>query len=567
MTKQKRYVVIGGSAAGPKAAARIRRLDQEAEICIVQKDPDLSMASCGYPYYIAGCFDDRNALLCTPTGVIRDPTFFQNAKNIRAYIRTEATHIDRTNQTVTCKDLATGNEFYLAYDKLILATGALPKIPSLPGTDLSGVTALHSMQDVDFLRGIRDAQKVKKAVVIGAGLIGIETCEALQQSGIEVTVVEMLPQILMFLDWQLAKILENHVGSKTSGIITEKTVSAFLGSGGKLEEVLLDDGAKLPCQLAVAATGVRPNSILAKQAGLKIGEYGGIWVDKYLQTSDPNIYAAGDCVVIPNLVTGYPVHAPYGDLANLQGRVAGENAATCNQSVFPGTLQTGICKVFDFSAGSTGATEKSARLSGAKEDVVSVVIAGPDKPFFMNGKLLLTKLIANRRNGKILGMQCIGPGDVSKQVSQAALSIRGGMTVTDLATADLPYAPSYALPIDNFIVAAHVLQNKIEGRFTGISAIDVKQKIDQGEKPFLLDTRGPDEYEIMRLGIGETLIPLGALRSRINELPKEKDREIICFCKISLRGYEAALYLQSQGYKNVKVMEGGLMAWPYKREK
>ena len=560
-----RIVVIGGSAAGPKAAAKARRMDQRAEITIIQKSPDLSMASCGYPYYVGGLFDDRNQLLCTPTGVIRDPKFFLNAKGITAITDTEAVAIDRSRKMVMARHVKTGEESEYPYDKLVLATGATALMPPVPGIGLEGITTLQSMRDADLLRKVRDDGVIKKAVVVGAGLIGVETCEALHLAGIEITVVEMLPQILMFLDWEMAKLVENHMHAKGAHVITENPVAEFLGVDGKLTGVKLKNGTELSCELAVVATGVRPNVKLAAAADLEIGERGGIAVNEELQTSDPDIYAAGDCIEIPNLLTGKMVHAPYGDLANLQGRVVGQNVTTDRQVKFPGTLQTGICKVFDYSAGATGLSERSALAAGF--DAVSAVYAAPDKPGFMGAKLLVMKMVADKSTGKLLGLQCVGPGDVSKRIAAAAMALHGKLTVIDLTVADLPYAPPFSPAIDNLIACAHVLENKMDGRMTGISTRKVKTKVDAREDVFILDTRGPDEYEQMRLGIGEVLIPLGALRKRLGELPADRDQEIICFCKISLRGYEAASLLEANGWTNVKVMEGGIMAWPFKREK
>ncbi len=563
---RKRIIVIGGSASGPKAAAKARRIDNDAEVVILQKDADLSMASCGYPYYVGGCFDDRNMLLSTPTGVVRSPLFYLNAKDIDAKVNTVVNAIDTKNRTVTFENTTTRETGNLAYDKLIIATGSVPRIPPVPGTDLDGITTLQSMKDADFLRKVSDEGKIKKAVVIGGGLIGIETCEALQLAGIEITVIELLPQLLTFLDMELAKLVENHVKSKGANVITDNGIAAFLGEKGKLTAVKLQNGTELPCELAVVAIGVRPNVKLAKDAGLKIGELGGIDVNEYMQTSDPDIYAVGDCVETINRITGKKVLAPYGDLANLQGRVAGENAASTNCVTFPGTIQTGICKVFDYAAGSTGLSETAAKRLGLS-DIVTVINASPDKPGFMAGKLLITKLIADSRTGRVLGAQCIGPGNVSKQIAQWAMAIQGKLTIEDLINADLPYAPPFSLAIDHFIATAHIMQNKMKGRLKGVSCRDVYEKLKAGEKPFIIDTRGPEEFEEMRLGIGETLIPLGALRKRLRELPEDKNREIICYCKISLRGYEAALALEGNGWKNVKVMEGGIMAWPYPREK
>jgi NADPH-dependent 2,4-dienoyl-CoA reductase/sulfur reductase-like enzyme/rhodanese-related sulfurtransferase len=462
--------------------------------------------------------------------------------------------------------LATGAAETLPYDALILATGAKAKMPPVPGADLDGVTTLQSMRDADYLRKIRDEKKVKKAVVVGGGLIGIETCEALQLAGIQITVVELLPQLLTFLDWELAKLVENHVKSKGANVITDNGLAEFLGKDGKLTGIKLQNGTELECDLAVVAIGVTPNTGLARAAGLTIGATGGILVNAYMETSQPGIYAVGDCVETTSLVTGKKVLAPYGDLANLEGRVAGENAVRGNCATFPGTIHTGICKVFDYAAGSTGLSERVARQQGFS-DIETVINASPDKPGFMNGKLLVSKLVVERQTGRILGAQCLGPGDVGRQIAQWALAIKGKLTVDDMVNVDLPYAPPFSLAIDHGIATAHLMQNKLRGLMQGVSCREVKEMLDKGDRPLLLDLRGPDEYEQMRLGIGETLIPLGALRKRLGELPADKNARIICFCKISLRGYEAACALQQLGWKNVQVMEGGIMAWPFKREK
>jgi NADPH-dependent 2,4-dienoyl-CoA reductase/sulfur reductase-like enzyme/rhodanese-related sulfurtransferase len=560
-----KIVVIGGSAAGAKAAAKARRLDEFADITIVQKAPDLSMASCGYPYYVGGVFDDRNALLCTPAGVVRNPVFFQKAKKITALVETEVTAINRAEKKVICRNCNSGEVQALAYDKLVIATGARANMPPIPGIELAGVTTLLSMADTDYLRGIRDAGTVKQAVVIGGGLIGVEACEALQSSGIQVTVVEAVDQVLTFLDWDLAKVVENHMRAKGAQVLTGIGVKEFVGENGKLTGVKLADGTVLDCGLAVMAIGVRPNSELAREAGMAIGTFGGITVNGYMQTSDPDIYAAGDCVEIKSRITGQPAYAPMGDLANLEGRVVGENLIRGNTVTFPGTVHTGICKVFDFAAGSTGLSEKAAQRIGL-EGYTTVVNASPDKPGFMGAKILISKLLVDKEQ-RILGYQCVGLGDVSRQIAAAAMALQGGLKLADVVNADMPYAPPFSPAIDHFITASHIMENKLKGRMTGISVREVWDKLQAGDKPFMLDGRNPNEYEEMHLGIGETLIPLGALRSRLADLPADKNAEIICFCKISLRGYEAECILRAHGYTNVKVMEGGIMAWPYPRKK
>lgn len=561
----KKIVVVGGSAAGAKAAAKARRLDEFADITIIQKAPDLSMASCGYTYYVGGVFDDRNALLCTPAGVVRDPVFFQKAKKITALVETEVKAINREKKTVTCRNVKSGEEQTIAYDKLVIATGARANMPPIPSIGLKGISTLMSMADSDYLRAIRDKGEVKKAVVIGGGLIGVEICEALQESGIQVTVVEAADQVLTFLDWDLAKLVENHMKAKGAQILTGTGVAEFVGEGGQLTGVKLSDGTLIDCSLAVMGIGVRPNSELAREAGLGIGKFGGITVNEHMQTTDPDIYAAGDCVEIPSRITGDATLAPMGDLANLEGRVIGENLINGNVATFPGTFHTGICKVFDFAAGSTGLSEKAARRVGL-EGYTTVVNANPDKPGFMGAKILISKLLVDK-DQRILGYQCVGAGDVSRQIATAAMAIQGKLNVSDVINANLPYAPPFSPAIDHFITACHIMENKLKGRMTGISTVEVKRKLDAGEKPFLLDGRNPNEFEEMELGIGENLIPLGALRSRLADLPADKNAEIICFCKISLRGYETECVLRANGFTNVKVMEGGIMAWPYPRKK
>lgn len=561
--QKKKIVVIGGSAAGAKAAAKARRLDQNAEITIIQKDPDLSMASCGYPYYVGGTFENRNALLCTPTGVVRDPAFFAKTKDIKALVETECLAIQPEAKGVVCKDLKTSEEFSLNYDKLVIATGARAKRIPVAGCDLAGVTHLLSMEDTDYLREACTTKKVKKAVIIGGGLIGIEACEALVACGVEVTLVEMADQVLTFLDKQLAMLVGNHLQAKSVDLRTGVGLESFVGEDGKLTGVKLATGEVIACQLAVMAIGVEPNSEIAETAGLALGNFRGISVDTYMQTSHADIYAAGDCVEIPHLLTGKNMHVPMGDLANLQGRVLGENIVCGNSVTFPGTIGTAICKAFDFAAGVTGLTETAAQ--GENIDYETVIHASPDKPGFMGAKLLVSKILVDKKTEKILGYQCVGAGDVSRQISTAAMAIQGGLTVEDVVCADLPYAPPFSLAIDHFIAAAHVVQNKIKGRLKTISAEDVHRRVEAGDAPFFIDGRGPDEHEVLRLGIGEEYVPVGKLRSVLGDLSKDKDTEIVCFCKISLRGYELALILEANGYTNVKVMDGGIMAWPYKR--
>jgi NADPH-dependent 2,4-dienoyl-CoA reductase/sulfur reductase-like enzyme/rhodanese-related sulfurtransferase len=557
-----RVVIVGGSAAGAKAASKIRRLDQRAQITIVQKSRYLSMASCGFPYYVGGVFDDRNMLISTPTGVQRDPSFFSKVKDIEALVATEATAIDRQARQVKTRHLDSGEERSLGYDKLVLAMGSAPVFPALPGADLEGVTTLQSLEDADFLKQRVVGKKSRRAVIVGGGLIGIETCEALRLAGIEITIVDMQDQILPFLDWELAKLVERHLVGQGVALRLGAAVSEFLGEGGRVSGVKIREGETLPCDLVVVAIGVRPSAGLARDAGLALGARGGVRVNRFMQTSDPDIYAAGDCVEVTNLVTHARQHWPMGDAANLQGRVLAQNVVFGNTEEYEGFVGTGICKVFDYSAGSTGLSEKMARAEGYA-NIITAIHAAPDKPGFMGAHPLVIKMVADKTSGRFLGMQAVGTGDVSKRVAMAALALQGRLTIADMVNLDLPYAPPFSPAIDNFIQAVHVIENKWRGMMDGISCSEVKRRIDAGSDVFLLDVRAPEEHRAERLGAGETVIPLGQLRSRTDALPADKGREIVTFCKISLRGYEAACFLVSLGYRNVKVMEGGLMAWPF----
>ena len=552
----KKIVVIGGSAAGPKAASKARRLDQNAEITMIQKGQFLSMASCGYPYYVGGVFDKQSQM-------VKEPASFQNIKNINALVKTEVVTINRKDKVVLAKNMVTEEETQYPYDKLMIATGSVPVIPPILGVDLDGVTTLQSVEDAKFLKERVNSKNVQHAVVVGGGLIGIETTEALQLAGIKVTVVERLPQILTFMDWEMAKLVENHIKEKGSEVLTNTAAQEIVGEEGKVKAVKLDTGEELPCELVVLSVGVKPNSKLAASAGLEIGEIGGVRVNKYLQTSDPNIYAAGDCIEPLNMINGEYTWLPMGDAANLQARVAAQNMVKDHPDVqYKGVVMTAICQAFDFTVANTGFSENYAKRKGYP-NLLTTMQVGPDKPGFMGADYITIKMVADAKTGKFLGMQAVGQGDVAKRIAIGAMALHAGMHIEDLVSLDLPYAPPYSPAIDNFITAAHVLENKFLGRMDGISATAVMEKINKKDDLLLLDVRNMTEYEETRLGLGEMLIPLPTLRKSLDNLPQEKNKEIIVYCKVSLRGYEAATFLMSQGYKNIKVLEGGMMAWPF----
>jgi len=572
MAMGKRIVIIGGVAGGPKVAAKLRRLDRDAEIVIIERGKFLSYAGCGLPYYVSGEVKEYRELMETPVGILRDPEFFEKSKGIKVYNRTEAIRIDRERKIVEARRIDTGEMLSFPYDYLVLATGAKPSFPPIKAVDLEHPDAAISARDLGHvytLHGIEDAEAIRwtikeklarKAVIIGGGLIGMEMTESLVKSGLEVTVIEVLPEILPILDEDMGILVRRYCQSQGVTVKVGERVEVLEGQGGVVKRVITDKGA-YEADLVIVATGFRPNTDLAQRAGLAIGETGGIKVDCFMRTSDPWIYAVGDCVEIENLVCGKAAYMPMGSLANKEGRVAAINIAGGNE-VFRGALNSVIFKLFEYTIARTGLTVRQAQELGY--DPEYALVPAPDRAhYFPGAKQVITKLVADRRSGKLLGAQIVGRGEVTKSIYAIATALYYGGVVEDLSSLDLPYAPPYASAIDNICVAANVLRNKLEGRMVGISPHEVERKRKRGDDFILLDVRTPKEYEKVRIP-GSTLIPLGMLPQRLGELPK--DKEIVTFCAVSLRGYEASLILRHAGFRDVKVMDGGIACWPYELE-
>ena len=451
-----------------------------------------------------------------------------------------------------------GGDFWLDYDNLVLATGARPVVPPLPKVNLENITTLHSVPDAERIKALLAGAKGRDVVMVGGGLIGVETVEALVQCGCRVTVVEMLPQVLRMLDWEMAHLVERHMESHGVKVMTNTQVIAF--EGEERVSVVLTSHGRVPADLVVLGIGVKPNVDLARSAGLQIGPTGAIQVDPGMRTSDPAIYAAGDCAESTDLVTGKPCYVPMGSTANKQGRVAAINVCG-GQDQFPGVFGSTVCRVFDFCVARTGLTEAAARQHGF--EVTTVLVPEADRPHYMpTAKLLISKLVVDARSRKLLGAQAVGPGAGDKRMDVAAMAITAGMTVDQLSKVDLCYAPPYSPALDNIITAANVARNKLDGQVVGITPMEVKARLDTKEDFVLLDVRSPAEHQQEHLA-GSTLIPLGAIRARLNELPQ--DKEIVAFCKVSLRGYEAARILQGAGFKRVRVMDGGMAVWPFEK--
>lgn len=556
-----RIVIIGGVATGPKAASRARRRDPNAEITIIEKGNLLSYAGCGMPYFIVGDVKNCDELMCTPAGVVRNSTFFQNVKDIKAYTKTLAQAIDREKKEVKVIDLLSNESRTIPYDKLVIATGSTHFRPPIEGSELNRIYTLGHPDEAIAIQQCANLEDVKSVAVFGGGLIGMEVTEAFVRLGLEVTVVEMIDRLLpKLLDAEISAYLAKYLRSQGIKLrLSEKAIKLEGDENNNVRKVITDK-SEISADMIVTAIGVRPNVELAKNAGLKIGETGAIWVDEYLRTSDPDIYAGGDCVENTHLVTGKKVYVPLGSTANKHGRIIGDNV-TGGSEKFNGVLGTTIFKILDYTVGCTGLTERCARELGY--NVVTCIAPGSDVAhYYPESALILIKLVVNKDNGKILGAQMIGPGDIDKRLDVVATTMTYGGTVRELANTDLGYAPPYSSAIDMVAHAANIIRNKIDGIAKSITPMEVKAKMDAGEDFILLDVRTPAELIKNKIDDPRVkYIPLGALRSRANELPK--DKEIIAFCAISLRGYEAQTILDGLGFTNVKFMDGGLAAWTY----
>lgn len=559
MGKNKRIVIIGGVAAGPKTAARARRLDPSADITIIERDKYISYAGCGMPFYLAGSVRDFSHLFETSYGVARNEQYFLREKGVNVLTGNEAYDIDREKKEVLVRNLSTGEEARIAYDKLVVATGASPFIPPVEGINNEGVYRLNHPEDARAIKGVID--NVQEAVVIGAGLIGMEAADALREKNIFVTVVELREQILPgMLDKDLADILKLRL--EEQGIefrLGHKVMKINADENGRVSGVVTDQ-EELDAEMVIVAVGVRPNVELAVKAGLSIGQTGAIEVNEYLQTSDPDIYAVGDCVENLHLVSGKKVYIPLASTANRQGRVAADNILGGN-SKFKGVLGTAVMKVLNWNAARTGLGEQQARELGYK--VITALNANLDRTHYHPAHgMVLMKLVVEEDTRRILGAQGIGPGDIVKRIDVAATAINFGATVDDLAEVDLGYAPPFSTPIDFAHHTANTVKNKINNIAKTITPEEMKKKMDRGDDFIILDVRTPQQFAPKHIDDPRVMqLTLGDIRERINDI--SRDKEIICLCALGVRSYEAQRILEGAGLKDIKYMEGGLQAWPY----
>lgn len=543
-------VIVGAGAVGMKTASRLRRKDHEAKITVVESGRFISFSRCGLPYFLEGKVLGLDDLRKTPYGAVRDENFFKNLKKVEVLTETKAHEIDRKRKTLRISK--NGSEDEINYDYLVIATGAKATRPRIPGIESERVVGLYSAEDAKKILKFVD-EGAKKAVVLGGGFIGLEACEALRMLGLEVTLIEALERVVpTMLDPEISRIVSAYLKEKGVKVLTSTRVEKVVENGG----LKVYAGKEIEADFMVAVTGVKPNSELAKKAGLDVGKTGGIVVNERLQTKDEFIYAGGDCVETVNLLTGEKTFAPFGDVANKHGRIIADNILGGN-SRFRGVIGTAIMKVFDFSIGVTGLTEERARNFFK---VSSVLVSGFDRThYYLGTGIVRIKLVFEEETKRVLGAQIVGNGVVDKRIDVIATAILGRMTIDDLEQLDLAYAPLYSPAIDPVITTAYVANNKLEGLFKAIKAEEIKQMLQEGEDFLIVDVRSEAEAKNFKVNLPNIVnIPLTELRNRAGELPR--DKLIVLACPLGLRAYEASRILISEGFKNVKVLEGG---FPY----
>ncbi|MFZ5753400.1 MAG: FAD-dependent oxidoreductase [Bacillota bacterium] len=552
----KRLVVIGGVAAGTKAASKAKRENMDLEVIVLTRDKDISYAGCGLPYYIGGLIKERKEL------VVRGPEEFEIEQGIHVLTRREVTRIIPDKKSLLFTELDTGAIHEIGYDYLIIATGASPVLPRLPGIDLQNIFTLRTVQNAEDIRCLVEEGQVGKAVVVGAGFIGLETAENLVLRGLEVTVVEMAPAILPGYDEEMAKYVENYLVEKGINIKTAVKVCGFRGDPeGRVKEVLLENES-LEADLVIWAGGVRPNVQLAKDAGISLGPTGCIAVNEYQETNLPDIYAVGDCAENYNLLTQEPVWYPMGSTANKTGRIAGLNLGREDKADFlPGVLGTSIIKLFELQAARTGLTEEQARNQGY--DVETVIVPANDKAHYYPGyRQIITKLIADKKTKRILGAQVVGEGVVDKPIDIIVAMISCQATVEQLARLDLAYAPPFSMAMSSTIMAANVMMNKFTGKFASLNPRELVKAMVNHEV-LVLDVRTEAEYFIKAIP-GSLNIPFNQLIARYSELPQ--DKKIVVVCKVGKRAYLTLSTLRKLGFNDLAILDGGIESYPYTLE-
>jgi NADPH-dependent 2,4-dienoyl-CoA reductase/sulfur reductase-like enzyme/rhodanese-related sulfurtransferase len=539
----RKVVIIGGVAGGATAAARLRRLDEQAHIILLERGPYISFANCGLPYYLSRTIPKREDLL------LQTPEFFSKRYQADVRVQHEAVRIDRSAKQVEVLDRRTGRIYRESYDSLILSPGAEPFRPPIAGIESKRIFTLRNIPDVDAMDSFIETNNPKRAVIVGGGYIGLEMAENLRQRGLLTAVVEMAPSVLpAAMDPEMAFFLHEHLEQQNVALWLNDAVASFEDSGSHLR-VRLKSGMLLQCDFAILSVGVKPEVKLAKEAGLKLGALGGIEVSETLQTSDPSIYAIGDAIEVKHPVLGGAALIPLAGPANKQGRMAADNICGLNRT-YKGTIGTGILKVFDLTAAMTGAAESALKKAGIDYEKIYLHPAN-HAGYYPGASPLHIKVLFSKSDGRILGAQIVGSEGVDKRIDLLAVAVQKQMTVFDLMEFELAYAPPYGSGKDPINMVGFIGANVLDGTMPLAHFDQLK------EGDFVLDVRTDPEWNRGHVP-GAVHIPLDQLRQRLNELPK--DRTIYPYCGVGVRSYAATRILLQNGF-SVRNLSGGWQTW------
>ena len=540
-----KYLIVGGVAGGMSAAARLRRLDEAAEIIVFERGGHVSYANCGLPYYIGNAITDREKLL------LQTPGSFRQRFNVEVRIRNEVTAILPDSRSLQVKDLASGRIYEESYDKLLLSPGGSPVRPPIPGIDHPAIRTLWTIPDTDAIRAMVDDGKVKTALVIGAGFIGLEMAENLHARGIRVVVVEMAQQAMNVIDFEMAALVHRELAMKNIELCLGDGLEAFGADNDGSPVARLASGRSITADLVLLSIGVSPNTGFLAGSGITLGPRGHIVVDEYLQTGREHIYAAGDAIEVRNPLTGKQTAVPLAGPANKQGRIAAGNMHGGMRRTYGGTMGTAIAKVFDLDVGMTGATEKFCRAENIPHGTV-IIHPNDHAGYYPGATMMALKLVFSTESRKVLGVQAVGYGGVDKRIDVIATAIRAGMTVDDLTEIEHAYAPPYSSAKDPVNMAGFAAQNILDG-LVGSTTWDTLAKAGESFR-YLLDVRTPAEFATGTID-GAVNIPVDSLRERLDEIPR--DRPLIVFCRVGLRGYIAARILAANGFTDCTNLSGG----------
>ena len=542
-----KYIIVGAVAGGASTAARLRRLDEHAEIVIFEKGEYISYANCGLPYYIGDVIKDRNKLF------VQTAAAFNKRFNIDVRISTEVIAINPSAKTITARKQATAEVYEESYDKLILSPGAEPVRPPLPGINSEGIFTLRNVNDTDYIKAYVQQKHVSKAVVIGAGFIGLEMAENFHELGLDVTIIEMINQVMAPVDYPVAAFVQQHIRSKRVKLRLNTAVTGFTKNGDQIE-VALNNGEVLIADVVILSIGVRPDTRLAVMAGLQLGTAKGIQVNEFLQTSDPDIYAVGDAIEFENPITHQSMITYLAGPANKQGRICADNVVLGNVRSYKGSINTAIVKVFDMTVGTTGTASKHLKAAGI-EHIVSTTHNGSHAGYYPGAKQMTIQLAFAPKDGKLLSAQIAGYDGVDKRLDVFASYIKQGKTVYDLIEFEHAYAPPYSSAKDPVNMAGFVAENILLDRLRVFywNELDQLQPDD-----LLIDVRRKDEFEAGNIE-GAINIPVDELRNRLHEIPSNKTLYI--YCEAGLRGYLAQRILRQNGYEAVANLSGGYYLW------